>query len=212
MNHLVPKGTIFRDNEEKLELESRNAIIQFEFVIYTAENWGKRKFSADLLLETQRLAVNQIYRCAGHFRDGTVTLDGATHVPPPQDEVPGLVDEMCQYVNEKWAAPPVHLASYLMWRMNWIHPFYGGNGRTARAISYLALCARLGFVLPGSKSIPELILEDRPPYYSALRSADAAWTNGIVDVSEMEAMLSRLLSAQLVQIHEQATGMKAPAD
>jgi Fic family protein len=133
-------------------------------------------------------------------------------VPPPQDQVPELVDGMCQYVNEKWDAPPVHIASYLMWRMNWIHPFYGGNGRTARAISYLALCARLGFVLPGSKSIPELILEDRPPYYSALRSADSAWINGIVDVSEMETMLSRLLSAQLVQIHEQATGIKAPAD
>jgi hypothetical protein len=64
-------------------------------------------------------------------------------------------------------------------------------------------------VLPGSKPIPELILEDRPPYYAALRSADAAFSQGSTDVSKMEEMLSRLLAAQLVQIHKQATGIKA---
>jgi len=56
--------------------------------------------------------------------------------------------------------------------MNWVHPFFGENGRTARAISYLILCARMGFVLPGTPTIPELIVADRTPYYQALRSAD----------------------------------------
>jgi hypothetical protein len=76
----------------------------------------------------------------------------------------------------------------------------------------LALCARLGFVLPGRKSIPELILQDREPYYGALRAADEAFVRGVIDLSAMEDLLSRLLSAQLVQIHEEATGIKAPAD
>jgi Fic family protein len=97
-----------------------------------------------------------------------------------------------------------------MWRMNWIHPFFGGNGRTSRAISYLALCAKLGFVLPGTKTIPELIAEDRDPYYKALRLADVEWEKQLLDVSAMEDLISRLLAAQLVQIHEQATGRKAP--
>jgi len=119
---------------------------------------------------------------------------------------------MCQYVNDNWASTPVHLAAYLMWRMNWIHPFFGGNGRTARAVSYLVLCARLGFVVPGKKTILELILEDRDPYYAALRSADAAWSGGNLDISEMDALISRLLSKQLVQIHEDATGVKANLD
>lgn len=105
---------------------------------------------------------------------------------------------------------PAHLSAYLMWRMNWIHPFFGGNGRTSRAISYLALCAKLGFVLPGTKTIPELIAEDRDPYYKALRLADVEWEKQLLDVSAMEDLISRLLAAQLVQIHEQATGRKAP--
>jgi Fic family protein len=97
-----------------------------------------------------------------------------------------------------------------MWRMNWIHPFYGGNGRTARAVSYLILCARLGFVLPGTKTIPDLIREEPTPYYEALQSADAAWSLGKMDLSAMETVVSGLLAAQLVQVHEQATGIKAP--
>jgi Fic family protein len=212
-NQFVPKGLVYRDDDEKLQQESRNGVRQAEFVIYTAEHWNNEsKFTPELLLELQRLAVNQIYRCAGYFRDGPVFLEGGTHHPPSHDQVPDLVAGMCNYVHENWEATPVHLASYLMWRMNWIHPFFGGNGRTARAVSYLALCAKLGFVLPGTKSIPELILEDRDPYYAALRAADSAWDRGVLDVAEMEAMISRLLAAQLVQIHEQATGIKAPGE
>lgn len=105
--------------------------------------------------------------------------------------------------------PAVHLASYSMWRINWIHPFFGGNGRTARAASYLILCAKLGFALPGEITIPELIVENREPYYSALRSADAAWAGERkLDISTMEQLMEDLLAEQLVGIHEKATGKK----
>jgi len=153
----------------------------------------------------QRLAVNQIYRCAGHFRDGPVSLN-AEHTPPPHNEVEGYVLEMCDFVKANWEKSPIFLSSYLMWRMNWIHPFYGGNGRTSRAVSYLILCAKLGFVLPGVKTIPELIMENRDPYYEALRSADIAWAKGALDITDMEQLMSSLLAKQLCQIHASATG------
>jgi len=90
--------------------------------------------------------------------------------------------------------------------VNWIHPFFGGNGRTARALSYLVLCARLGFRLPGSKTIPDLIVESREPYYVALRTADAAWTDGTLGLTEMESLMESLLADQLLDIHAQASG------
>jgi Fic family protein len=211
LNPFVPKGLLYKDNEDKLRLESRNGVIQAQFVIYTAGNWLQEdRLTPALLRELQRLAVNQIYRCAGHFRDGPVVLDGALHEPPAFEQVPGMIDELCQYVSDHWTETPVHLSSYIMWRMNWVHPFYGGNGRTSRAASYLILCAKLGFVLPGTKTIPELIQNNPGPYYAALRAADAAWNRGVMDLSEMERLLSSLLAQQLVQIHEQATGSKAP--
>jgi Fic family protein len=105
---------------------------------------------------------------------------------------------------------PGHLAAYLMWRVNWIHPFFGGNGRTARAVAYLILCARLGFRLPGTQTIPDLIIANRDPYYRALQAADSAWESGRLDLTEMEELLSGLLAKQLVAVHEQATGHKPP--
>jgi Fic family protein len=46
------------------------------------------------------------------------------------------IEFMCDYVNDRWAeASAVHLCAYVLWRLNWIHPFGDGNGRTARAIA-----------------------------------------------------------------------------
>jgi Fic family protein len=88
-----------------------------------------------------------------------------------------------------------------MWRVNWIHPFAGGNGRTSRAASYLVLCVRLGCKLIGTKTIPEQIVANRQPYYSALDVADAAWAEAEhVDVSEMETLLGDMLARQLSSV------------
>ena len=156
--------------------------------------------------------MNQIYRCGGHFRDGPVTIENTLrevlHAPPDHTEVGSLVEEMCGYVNSMWDAMlPVDLAAYVMWRINWIHPFYGGNGRTARSVAHLLLCAKLGFLLPGKETIPELIAANRNPYYAALRSSDAAWLSGDLDLADMREMLSGVLAEQLVRFYAQATGM-----
>jgi Fic family protein len=208
----VPKGTIYRDDEEKIRLEERNVLIQTEYILHEAAGWGGScRFSPEVILELQRLAVNQIYRCAGRFGDGPVFLEGRTHQPPDHAEVVSNVEAMCDYVNRNWQTPAsaVHLSAYLMWRLNSIHPFFGGNGRSSRAASYLVLCARLGFLLPGVKSIPDLIVANREPYYAALRSADRACESGGQDISAMEDLLSSVLAQQLVSFHELATGRPA---
>lgn len=185
---VVPKGTIYQDEREKTSLETRNGVIQARFVLYTAAQWMERSpVVPELLLELQRIAVNQIYRCAGRFRDGPVTIknnSGAVlYQPPDHDLVPALAQEMCEYINQNWTTmTPVHLAAYAMWRSNWIHPFFGGNGRTARAFSYLVLCIGLQFAPPATqKNIPQLIEENREPYNVALREADRAWAAGRLD-------------------------------
>lgn len=81
--------------------------------------------------------------------------------------------------------------------MNWIHPFVEGNGRAARAACYYLICMRQGRMLGGANTVPELIREDREPYYAALRAADRAWHEGNFDVSELARYLERLLTRQL---------------
>lgn len=70
--------------------------------------------------------------------------------------VPHLVEELCDYVNNNWEqASAIHLASYVMWRLNWIHPFTDGNGRTSRILPYVVLSAKINGVLPGTPQIPD---------------------------------------------------------
>lgn len=119
-----------------------------------------------------------------------------------------MVEDMCDYINDNQGKTPIHLAAYLLWRINWIHPFDDGNGRTARAASYATLCILLGYELPGTNSIPEQIAKDKKPYYRALEAADDEYRNNRTDVSLMEDLLTEALSRQLLEVHEKATGKK----
>jgi Fic family protein len=91
--------------------------------------------------------------------------------------------------------------------MNWIHPFADGNGRTARAVSYVVLSTKLDSLLPGTPTIPEQIAIDKQPYYKGLELADAAWAaTQQVDVSGLESILNNMLAAQLLSATKEAAG------
>jgi Fic family protein len=114
---------------------------------------------------------------------------------------------MCDYVNGNWhSATAIHVGAFLMWRLNWIHPFADGNGRTARMTSYVAMSIKIGRVLAGTPTIPEQIVHNRDPYFDALEAADEAWKSENIDVSKMEELLSALLANQLMSIYKQAGG------
>jgi Fic family protein len=87
-----------------------------------------------------------------------------------------------------------------MWRLNWIHPFTDGNGRTSRAASYIILCLKLGYRIPGKNTIPDQIAANKTPYYKALEAADNAWEQGRIDLSEMKELLDAMLAKQLLEI------------
>ena len=107
------------------------------------------------------------------------------------------MDRFITFIHEKWfLLSPTQLAAYGLWRLNWVHPFIEENGRTARATCYL-LCVRSGVLLPGRKIVPERIREDRGQHVAALQAADRAWSNGNLDLSEIESYLAGHLEAQL---------------
>jgi Fic family protein len=99
-----------------------------------------------------------------------------------------------------------------MWRLNWIHPFDGGNGRTSRMVAYVVLCARLGYQLPGRYTIPEQIAENKTPYYLALEAADDAWAQDRLDLSMLEKLLESMMAKQLYQLLEGAKSDGASGD
>lgn len=107
----MPGLPIYKSAEDKRQQEIRNGAIQFLAVLHYAQEWesGVTQLTPELLRELQRLAINQIYTCAGTFRDGPVRIAGVKHQPPEHTEVPALVSQMCDYVNMNWAKTPVHL-------------------------------------------------------------------------------------------------------
>lgn len=166
---------------------------------------GKPSLKVSMLLALHRKAMDGIDQFAGNFRPAGVTIRGSKHAPVSGDDVPRYVEEMLEYILENWSTrTAVHLASYAMWRLNWIHPFADGNGRTSRILSYMVLCGGLSHKLPGTRTIPEQISQNKAPYYKALEKADTAFKKGRIDVGQMERLLEGYLTNQLTDLHEQA--------
>ena len=114
------------------------------------------------------------------------------------------MDRFFSTVHENWTLVdhPTYLAAYALWRLNWIHPFVEGNGRTARAACYYLICMKHGSLLPGRKIVPERIRESRQRYVDSLRVADQAWERGELDVTPLAEYLADLLKAQLTEADE----------
>jgi Fic family protein len=206
---------IITDPDELARREVENGIRQFNVameLVKTHVNDPERPFKlrSSHVLMLNHEALRGIHPQAGTYRNTKVHISKSKHQPPEHYFVAEEVEAMCGYVNARWSAEdasPLHLAAYLLWRLNWIHPFADGNGRTSRVIGYLVLSIRLNSVLPGAPTIADQIAGNKQPYYQALEKADEAWaTTGTVDVSEMEKIVDGALAQQLVNAVNEAAG------
>ena len=105
---------------------------------------------------------------AGRYRMIRVRVGG--YVPPPPDEVSGLMFHLLEWWNrDAPALSPILSSAILHYQFEAIHPFADGNGRTGRALALWELFRR-GFDNHHIFSVDEFFWEDRPRYYSALQS------------------------------------------
>ena len=182
------------------KIQERNLLRQYDLLTNCVEiglKKGIEAFDKYTLWALNYAAVSNISQFGGRFREEPIYV--GDHIPPHFNEVPSLMDRFFSVVHETWTIEdhPTYIAAYALWRLNWIHPFVEGNGRTARAACYYLLCLKQGQILPGRKIVPELIQENRLPYYAALQAADRAWEEGHFDVSELAEYLAELLEQQL---------------
>jgi Fic family protein len=208
-------AVVVTDDLERAKKEASNGLIQAERVrqlIMNALDGRPFKLRTSTVLDLNRCAIIGLDAYAGNFRPGAVKINKSKHQPPESYLVAELVEELCDYINDHWShRSSIHLASLIMWRMNWIHPFTDGNGRTSRAVSYLVLCTHSGLLHRGKQTIPEQIVEDRQPYYKALEAADEQYNQDRVlaenTVMDMEALMRVLLAKQLRSAFDTASGV-----
>ncbi|MBX3178920.1 MAG: Fic family protein [Candidatus Hydrogenedentes bacterium] len=189
------------DPELHARIQEQNLLRQYDLLTNCMEIGfakGIEAFDKYTLWALNGVAVANIAQFGGRYREQPIYV--ANHIPPHFEKVPHLMDQCLSMVHENWTIinHPTYLAAYVLWRMNWIHPFIEGNGRTARAACYYLLCMKHGRLLPGQKIVPERIRDNRQPYYEALRAADVKWSEGQLDVSALAEYLEELLEAQLI--------------
>lgn len=146
-------------------------------------------------------AIACLHSSCGVWRPCDVTVGAGEEAfhPPPSWSVPGQMNMFVDQVNRFWAeTDAVYLAAFVLWRLNHIHPFVNGNGRTARVTCFFVLCLRVGGWVDMDVLLPELIRANRPEYVAALKHADASAKLGALDLGPLHALLSRLLDEHTV--------------
>jgi len=198
---------------EKAERETANTLRQLLYV-EALVSMGVLEIRESHVHEFQRIAVDGIFPCAGQYRTLTrsAELEGGsvTHVPPEPAAIDGHVRHALDVINgmlansrkpgASWkqrSAFALRAAAFALWRFNWIHPFAGGNGRTARAVAYLILCIDFGGPIPGRPQMPTLIAGRRQAYQDALRAADEGEDEGGESLAPMIALVSETIIEQL---------------
>lgn len=191
------------DPDEKAQREVDNGLAQLEFIEYLVNDRKITEIRSSHVREFKRIAIDGIYPCRDEFRDAIrqVRIEGSRHEIPHESRVVSLVDEMVDQLNrDRDSVAAVERAAFAIWRSNWIHPFPGGNGRTARALGYLVLCMDLGSVPGGEPQFPTLIYESAGDYTKALRIADAGDLSGKPDLAPMCELVRDAITRQFASL------------
>lgn len=128
-----------------------------------------QRVNADLLKGGPLEGMGGIVRTEQNWIGGS-SLDpvDAAYVPPPPEEVPGLLEDLISFINSA-PLPAVARAAIAHAQFESIHPFADGNGRTGRALALMAL--RTGGLVGGAvPPVSMAVASDRGSYIEALTS------------------------------------------
>ena len=162
---VIQEGITIRGKSLREHFEAINHEKAIEH-LYSLVKPSYRLRSIDILTLHGYIMRNIDDDFAGRLRNAGVRITGANFTPPAAAKVPDLLDELVSYINDNPdGLHDMELATLFHHRLVWIHPFFDGNGRTARLAMNLLLLRR-GFP-------PAIILKnDRKKYYDALNQAN----------------------------------------
>lgn len=189
------------DPIDKADLEARNGVGQIDLISFLVNERRIKEIRESHIFEFHKIAIQDIYPCGGEYRDAGhhVVIRGSDHVLPDAARVPGLIRDLVEELNSsRGSRSAMERSALALWRFNWIHPFKGGNGRSARALSYLVICMDMGLVPPGLPQVPTLIYQVRDKYIEGLTTADKSVRDGNdPDLSVMSGLVEDVVTKQL---------------
>jgi len=164
---VISEGITVKGKSLKDHLEAKNHFEAIHFLYELIEKDKRHTVSEHLIRSLQQLIVSESDpEVAGKYRTGNVMITGSKHTPPEAYDVQKLMQNLVGWirVNAK-KLHPVVLAAIAHHKITHIHPFFDGNGRTARLLMNLLLMQQ-GYPLV------VILKNDRKKYYAALDKAD----------------------------------------
>ena len=165
----------------------------------------------------------------GQYRGGPNAVGDAqgnvVFTTPPSGDVPGLMRAFGLWLREGCGDEPPPIAAALAHlEFVAIHPFYDGNGRTARALARLVLL-RGGYALDGLVSLDAYLDHDRRAYFQAIRDANGVrykpgydatpfvtyFLSSIIGAADFVLSRTKGLALVLAQLRRDVTAGKLPA-
>ena len=114
------------------------------------------------------------------YRDGQNVIKDSTsgsivYMPPEANDVPALMVNLIGWINNelsKAELPVPIIGGIAHYQFATIHPYYDGNGRTARLLTNLVL-HKSGYGLKGIYSLEEYYASNLQAYYNALNIGES---------------------------------------
>jgi Fic family protein len=178
-----------------------------------------RSFTVDDILALHADVMAGTRSFGGHVRTETVWIGGygsspmnAVFVPPPADQVTGLLEDLAAFVR-RTDLPTLWQAAVAHTQFETIHPFGDGNGRTGRAL-IAAIAAADGLRMPPFSAV---CLAHRNSYIGALtdfRTGNVDGTvlsinSGLVDAVYRAAQTRTELEAAVAEMAAQLGSLRA---
>ena len=161
--------------KEALEVIGTREAIAFADSVATDP---KIKLDERVLRHIHSLVIDDIdpMLTPGQYRKGPNAVGDAQgnviFTTPPSGDVPDLMRAFGLWLRQDFDDEPAPIAAALAHlELVAIHPFYDGNGRTARAFARLILL-RGGYALDGLVSLDAYLDHDRRSYFQAIRDAN----------------------------------------
>lgn len=164
---VINEGLTIKGKPLKDHLETKDHYEALNYLYGLIEKDSRHTVSEIFVRTIQQLVVKDTDpEWAGKYRNGNVIITGSNHTPPDPSAIPHLMDDLIKWIEEnKKKLHPIELAAIFHHKIVFIHPFFDGNGRTARLVMNLILMQK-GYPLV------MILKNDRKRYYDALDKAD----------------------------------------
>ena len=167
------------ENEVKPKNKDEKMVFNnYQALFYILGNIGEA-ISEEVLLRIYNIVTNETLdkdEIVNKYRldqNEVRNLEAVIYVPPEAEKVQEMMDSLFEFMSkdDDERIHPILKAVIFHYYFVYVHPFYDGNGRTARALTYMYLLQN-GYDFFKYFSISNIISEARGSYYKAIKNSE----------------------------------------